>query len=98
MAAQIGTALALRSTDRFADVGCGTGLFTREIARLLLPQHPLLCVDPFAAMLKQVEDSGRLLPVQASAEDLAAQRIKLRYALLDAVLVKEAPAQGSSRP
>ncbi|MEU1627003.1 class I SAM-dependent methyltransferase [Streptomyces sp. NPDC020096] len=90
MAAQITTSLALRQTDRFADVGCGTGLFSREIAWHLLPQHPLLCVDPSAAMLKQVEDSEHLMPVQASAEDLAAQRIKLPYAPLDAVLVKEA--------
>jgi ubiquinone/menaquinone biosynthesis C-methylase UbiE len=88
MSAQISKALELTPSDRVADVGCGTGLFTREIAQALRPQSPVLCVDPSAAMLKQLPASPDLKPVQASLEDLAGQSADPPP--LDAVVVKEA--------
>jgi SAM-dependent methyltransferase len=54
MAARIATALDLQPIDRMADIGCGTGLFAREVAGIVVPRHPLRCVDPSAAMLKQI--------------------------------------------
>ena len=90
MAARIAEALGLQPTDRMADIGCGTGLFAREVADIVVPQHPLQCVDPSAAMLKQIDGFASLLPIQASAEDLAERRVRLPYVPLDAAWMKEA--------
>ncbi|MGP3927864.1 class I SAM-dependent methyltransferase [Streptomyces sp. 8N616] len=90
MASRIAEVLEIRPSDRTADIGCGTGLFAREVADLVHPQLPLQCVDPSAAMLKQLDASASLLPVQASAEDLAEQRVRLPHGPLDAVWMKEA--------
>lgn len=90
MAARIADALDIRPEDRIADIGCGTGLFAREVADLITPRLPLQCVDPSAAMLRQLGASAGLLPVQASAEDLAEGRVTLPHAPLDAAWMKEA--------
>lgn len=91
MSGQITEALQLRPNDRIADIGSGTGLFAREVARKLQPRHPLLCVDPSEEMLSRL---GRplppgLTPVAASAEDIAEDRVHLPYEHLDAVWLKE---------
>ncbi|MGP3949595.1 class I SAM-dependent methyltransferase [Streptomyces sp. 7N604] len=90
MAARIAEALEIEPSDRIADIGCGTGLFAREVANLVNPQLPLQCVDPSAAMLKQLDPSEGLWPIQASAEDLAQRRVQLPHAPLDAAWMKEA--------
>jgi SAM-dependent methyltransferase len=61
----------LRARDRIADVGCGTGLFTRRIRELVQPLEPILCVDPSVDMLAQLPADPGLRPVRASAEQLA---------------------------
>jgi ubiquinone/menaquinone biosynthesis C-methylase UbiE len=67
MTARIADALQLRPSDRIADIGCGTGLFAKELARQLRPSHPILCVDPSEAMLEglSVPPSPMLKPVVA---------------------------------
>ncbi|KOV62890.1 methyltransferase type 11 [Streptomyces sp. MMG1121] len=91
MSGRIAEALRLTPTDRIADVGCGTGLFAREVANQLKPRHPILCVDPSEAMLRQLgtPPPADLSPVVASAEDIAEGRTRLPYERLDAMWLKE---------
>ncbi|MBZ9638450.1 class I SAM-dependent methyltransferase [Streptomyces sp. PSKA30] len=91
MSGQITEALQLSPTDRIADIGAGTGLFAREVARQLQPRHPILCVDPSAAMLGQLgtPPPAGLTPIVASAEDIAEGRTRLPYERLDAMWLKE---------
>ncbi|CAO5161712.1 hypothetical protein FAIPA1_200089 [Frankia sp. AiPs1] len=71
MAREISGALALTAADRIADIGCGTGLYTRRVREIVRPETPILCVDPSAAMLAQLPADPGLLPLRASAEELA---------------------------
>ncbi|MFF1675939.1 class I SAM-dependent methyltransferase [Streptomyces sp. NPDC058256] len=91
MSGRIAEALRLGPTDRIADIGSGTGLFAREVARQLQPRHPLLCVDPSEAMLRRLgtPPPRDLTPVVASAEDIAEGRAHLPYERLDAIWLKE---------
>ncbi|HEX5569094.1 MAG TPA: methyltransferase domain-containing protein [Streptomyces sp.] len=90
MSARITEALRLSPTDRAADIGSGTGLFAREIAWTTGLESPLLCVDPSAAMLYQLEKSSQgLTPILATAEDIAEKRVELPYEQLDAIWLKE---------
>ncbi|MFD4258315.1 class I SAM-dependent methyltransferase [Streptomyces sp. NPDC058534] len=91
MSGRICEALRLSPADRIADIGSGTGLFTREVARHLRPAHPILCVDPSRAMLRELgtPPPPTLTPVVASAEDLADGRARLPYEELDAIWLKE---------
>jgi SAM-dependent methyltransferase len=91
MSGQIAEALRLSPTDRIADIGSGTGLFAREVARQLQPRRPLLCVDPSEAMLRRLgtPPPPDLTPVVASAEDIAEGRAHLPYEQLDAMWLKE---------
>lgn len=91
MSARIAEAMRLSPADRIADIGCGTGLFAREVTRITNPLHPVLCVDPSEAMLRQIgtPPPPGLAPILASAEDIADERMKLPYEKLDAVWLKE---------
>ncbi|MFD0034852.1 class I SAM-dependent methyltransferase [Streptomyces sp. NPDC127172] len=91
MSGRIVEALRLGPADRIADIGSGTGLFTREVARQLQPRSPILCVDPSEAMLSQLETPppADLAPIVASAEDVAEGRTHLPYEHLDAMWLKE---------
>ncbi|MBX7551156.1 class I SAM-dependent methyltransferase [Streptomyces sp. tea 10] len=91
MSGRIAEALRLAPMDRIADVGSGTGLFAREVANQVQPHHPILCVDPSAAMLSQLgtPPPTGLTPIVASAEDLAEGRTRLPYDQLDAMWLKE---------
>jgi ubiquinone/menaquinone biosynthesis C-methylase UbiE len=76
-----------RPGDRVADVGCGTGLFTRGLVE---QAGHVLCIDPSPKMLQQLPAEDGYVPLEASAEDLAAGRVRLPFDQLDAILVKEA--------
>ncbi|MEU8782634.1 class I SAM-dependent methyltransferase [Streptomyces sp. NPDC048637] len=91
MSARIAETLRLSSADRIADIGCGTGMFAREVARIVNPEHAILCVDPSVAMLRQIgtPPPAGLTPIVASAEDIAAGRSQLPYGQLDAIWLKE---------
>lgn len=91
MAARIAEALRLTASDRIADVGCGTGLFAREVVKAVLPTHPVLCADPSEAMLRQIgiPPPAGLNPVVASAEGIADGDVDLPHGQLDAMWLKE---------
>ncbi|MEV0300148.1 class I SAM-dependent methyltransferase [Streptomyces prasinus] len=91
MSRRIAEALRIESTDRIADIGSGTGLFARELARRSRPNRPILCVDPSEAMLRRLGSPPppALTPIVASAEDIAEGRVQLPYEALDAVWLKE---------
>lgn len=80
--------LDLRADDRVVDLGCGTGIFSNALATQV---REVVCVDPSPKMLAQLpKTSGALVPVQASAEDVASGRVGLPYDHVDAILIKEA--------
>lgn len=80
--------LDLRADDRVVDLGCGTGIFSNALATRV---HGLVCVDPSPKMLAQLpKNSAAVVPVQASAEDVASGGIRLPYDRVDAILIKEA--------
>lgn len=78
--------LRITGTDQVIDVGCGTGLYARELA---LDAASVTCADPSAPMLAQLPHDGRLTAVHASAEDLASGRVRLPAERFDAMLAKE---------
>jgi ubiquinone/menaquinone biosynthesis C-methylase UbiE len=86
MTGQIAQRLGLTGSQVMADIGCGTGLFTRELAR---HAAAVVCAEPSAAMLAQVPASKRLIPIAASAEGLASGRVALPHSRYDAILLKE---------
>ena len=78
--------LRLTDHDVVADIGCGTGLYARGLAR---HAAAVACAEPSPAMLARVPASSRLIPVAATAEDLAAGRAALPHNRYDAILLKE---------
>ncbi|WP_244333717.1 class I SAM-dependent methyltransferase [Streptomyces seoulensis] len=91
MSGRIAEALRLSAANRIADIGSGTCLFTREVARQLRPLQPILCIDPSEAMLRGLgtPPPPALMPVVASAEDIAERRASLPYEQFDAMWLKE---------
>ncbi|MEW2526472.1 methyltransferase [Streptomyces sp. NPDC047071] len=91
MSTRLTETLSLSTTDRMADVGCGTGLFAREIARAVSPEQPILCIDPSRAMLHAMGEPppAGLTPIEALAEDIAEESTALPYEQLDAIWLKE---------
>jgi trans-aconitate methyltransferase len=78
--------LRIGDGDVAADIGCGTGLFTRGLAERAAAA---VCVDASEAMLAQVPASGRLTAVAARVEDVAAGRVPQARGPFDAMLLKE---------
>ncbi|MFE6685796.1 class I SAM-dependent methyltransferase [Streptomyces sp. NPDC057743] len=90
MAERIRSRLKVQQGHRIADIGVGTGLFLRRLLPYATPDTPVLGIDPSAPLLELFPDDRRLHPVQATAEDVVAQRVRLPYASFDAILIKEA--------
>jgi SAM-dependent methyltransferase len=86
MTGQIEQRLRLTGGEVIADVGCGTGLFARRLA-----QHAasVVCAEPSPAMLAQVSTGERLIPLAASAEDLATGGVPPPHGQYDGILLKE---------
>ncbi|MCL9793093.1 class I SAM-dependent methyltransferase [Frankia sp. AgKG'84/4] len=94
MTERVAESLALRPHHRILDVGCGTGLYARQLVRAVRPVKPVLCADPSAAMLDRVEPTAGIHPVLASAEQLGSVRTgtvrpRVRPRSIDAILLKE---------
>jgi len=70
-----------------ADIGCGTGLYSRQLAAT---GATVICADPSQAMLDQLPRDPALVPVRASAQDIAERRVALPAQRLDAIVIKEA--------
>lgn len=93
METQINSRLDLRRGEWIADIGAGTGLFLRRLLQYATPDTPLICVDPSRPMLDRLPDDPRLLPVRATAEELARGVLKegtLPRTDFDAIVIKEA--------
>lgn len=86
MADCIARRLKITGSDLVTDIGCGTGLYTRGLAERAAT---VVCIEPSAAMLRQVPRGGNVLAVQGSAEDLADGRIAVSHGGYDAMLLKE---------
>src|SRR5580692_5104005 len=65
---------AIRPGQVVADIGCGTGLYSRELAAA---GATVICADPSQAMLDQLPDDPALVPARASAQDIAEHRVTL---------------------
>jgi SAM-dependent methyltransferase len=78
---------AIQPGQVVADIGCGTGLYA---SRLTAVAGSVICADPSQAMLDQLPGDPSLIPVRASAQDIAARRIKLPGERLDVIVMKEA--------
>jgi SAM-dependent methyltransferase len=78
---------SIRVGERVADIGCGTGLYSRALAA---SAGQVICIDPSQAMLDQLPADPALIPVRASAEDIAAGRVRLPGGQLDVIVMKEA--------
>jgi SAM-dependent methyltransferase len=86
MSDRIQDRLKISTGQAAADIGCGTGLYARGLAA---HAAVVACADPSPAMLAQLPADSRLIPVTASAEDLAAGRATLPHDRYDAILLKE---------
>jgi SAM-dependent methyltransferase len=78
--------LRITERDLVADIGCGTGLYARGLARYATQ---VVCAEPSGAMLAHVPAEDKLIRVSASAEDLAFGRVGLPHGGYDALLLKE---------
>jgi trans-aconitate methyltransferase len=90
MTREIIAVASITADDRIADVGCGTGLFTRRVLASVKPSAPILCVDPSDAMLDQLQEVPGLTRLRASAEVLATATGHDSPAPLDVITMKEA--------
>ena len=70
-----------------ADIGCGTGLYSRQLAAA---GATVICADPSQAMLDQLPGDPALVPVRASAQEIAERRVALPAQRLEAIVIKEA--------
>lgn len=75
--------------DRVADVGAGTGLFLRSLLGQVTDGNPIVCVDPSQPMLDRLPVDPRLVPVCATAEEVASGAVALPHHDLDAIVIKE---------
>jgi SAM-dependent methyltransferase len=64
-------AARFRTTDVVADIGGGTGLYSRGLYRRAGLARPVFCVDPSEHMLANVPAGPGVVPVQASADEVA---------------------------
>lgn len=93
MEEQINSRLELRPGDWIADIGAGTGLFLRRLLEYATEETPLVCVDPSQPMLDRLPVDPRLLPVRATAEELATGALNARalpHSTFNAIVIKEA--------
>lgn len=89
MSTEIAKRLRISAGDRIADIGAGTGLFLRQLARWASADAPILCIDPSTEMLEHLPEDPRLRPIRGTAEGMSAGQVALPYEQFDAILMKE---------
>lgn len=72
--------------DRVAEIGCGTGVYSRALAARA---GRVICADSSQTTLGQLPGDPAFIPVLASVEDIAAGRTRLPGAPLDVIVVRE---------
>jgi len=77
--------LALRASDRFVDLGCGTAMYSLDIVRQVPLSHAITGVDPFPEMLARIPADAPVRRVALGA--LAFSALPGTY---DRILMKEA--------
>lgn len=76
--------LELRESDVLVDLGCGTGIYARDILDQVPLEHPVVGVDPFGEMLAQIPDGAHIRPLAMDGLDFSRQQRSY-----DKVLIKE---------
>lgn len=77
--------LELDEDDVLVDLGCGTGIYSLDLVRQVPFREPVIAVDPYEEMLRQIPAD---MPARRVAEDaITFSERPLRY---DKVLIKEA--------
>ena len=76
--------LNLKFTDKLADLGCGTGLFTKAIPHQIKLEYPIVCVDSSPEMLEQIPLNKTYQTLAMDAMDFASQG-----EIFDKILIKE---------
>ena len=85
--------LNLQFTDKLADLGCGTGLFAKEISNQIKLQYPIVCVDSSPEMLEQIPLNDTYQPIEMEAMDFASQGD-----IFDKIFIKEMIHHISDKP
>lgn len=89
MAGRLMTWLSPAPGERIADIGSGTGLFLARLVETVSADTPVVCVDPSQPMLDLLPDDPRLVPLRATAEQIASGEVPLPYDSVDAFVFKE---------
>lgn len=76
--------LDLNFNDKLVDLGCGTGLFSKEIYRQIQLKHPIICVDSSPEMLQQIPVNKSYQPLLMDAVDFSSKAKDI-----DKILLKE---------
>ena len=76
--------LELKSTDIFLDLGCGSGLFTKEINKQIKFINPIFCSDISSDMLANLSDDSQYKCIATDAISFSSQP-----GLFDKILIKE---------
>lgn len=76
--------LELKPADVLADIGCGTGIYSRDILGQVALEQPVLGVDPYGEMLAKIPDE---IPITSVVED--ALEFSRKPGNYNKVLIKE---------
>lgn len=63
--------LELREDDRLVDLGAGTGIYTFDILEQRPLRAPVVAVEPFEEMVRQMPRSSRVEPIVQDAQSFA---------------------------
>ena len=85
IAGQIVAGLCLQPADVLVDLGCGTGIYTKEILNQLQLERPIICVDPSEGMLSKIPPDLQVQSICADAVTFAIQP-----GTYDKILIKDA--------
>lgn len=64
--------LCLKNTDILIDLGCGTGIYSKEINNQMQLYNPIICVDSSNKMLEQIPKNFKYKSVEMDAIDFSA--------------------------
>ncbi len=56
--------LQLNPTDTLVDIGCGTGIYSKEIINQIKLEQPIISVDPAPEMLAKIPGNSGLKPLE----------------------------------